>query len=87
MPPPYPARLLLPLSVAHLLTASAQGEEPQLPGFPTEELKPLTVRMVAGVIRDIALQTTRCQLAWGWQGSQATLMLKAQGVLNLFRVW
>lgn len=36
-----------------------RGEDPQLPGFPTEELKPLTVRMVAGVIRDIALQTTR----------------------------
>ena len=79
--PPYHAPACLPLSLAHLETVLAQGEEPQLPGFPTEELKPLTVRMVAGVVRDIALQTTRCQLAWGWQGSQATCVLEAENVL------
>ena len=41
-----------------------------LPDFPREELKPLTVRMVAGVIRDIALQTARYALTTGlpcWQ--------------------
>ena len=51
-----------------LSTVFVQGEDPQLPGFPTEELKPLTVRMVAGVIRDIALQTTRCPVGSGLAG-------------------
>ena len=39
------------------------------------------MRMVAGVIRDIALQTTRCHFASEGQGRQATLVLKVSDAL------